>query len=657
MNMSDLVKRMDLHRAKAALAWMPRALQDHAGPRAVPPARPALFLRAVGFALLALALGGVLLWSAPAEAQTVTVLIKNTGQASGGSHTIDSSVNTGFAQAFATGANPAGYTLSSIGFDFASITETSTAGAHLKMTLNEVSSSNPGSALCTLTDPGTFSGSGVQAFDAPTTNPCPTLTAGTTYFAVVERVASSATASISLHRTVSSNEDTGGADGWSIGNTLHTLTSGAWGTTPSQSHRVAVRGYANNNPPEFTDTAPTTRSVDENTASATNIGGAVAATDPESDTLVYGLTGTDASSFTIDSTSGQLKTSASLDFETDSSYSVNVTVHDGKSAVGVADTTVDATIAVTISVNNEDEAGTVTLPATFSGGVAATASVIDPDGTVSGDSWRWARGNTATGSFSNISGATSASYTPIGADVGKYLRATVTYTDPEGSGKTASAVSNSAVGASNSEPTFDDGATATRTLPENSGAGVNVVGGVVAATDSDSGDTLTYSLTGTDAGSFEIDSNGQLKTKTGATHDFDFEDTKKSYSVTVNVRDSKDAAGAADTDTDDTIAVTINLTNVNEAPTITNLLDTPNVPENSSGTILLMASDVDVPDTQTWSVETTDDGSKFQVASGFLPRLSFKDNPDFEDADGRWRRCHEQHLRRDGEGHRQRRPE
>ena len=99
--------------------------------------------------------------------------------------------------------------------------------------------------------------------------------------------------------------------------------------------------------------------------------------------------------------------------------------------------------------------------------------------------------------------------------------------------------------------------------------------------------------------------------------------------MTVNVRDSKDAAGAADTDTDDTIAVTINLTNVNEAPTITNLLDRPSVPENSSGTILLMASDVDMPDTQTWSVESTADGDKFQV-TGLLPMLSFKDQPDYE---------------------------
>ena len=387
-----------------------------------------------------------------------------------------------------------------------------------------------------------------------------------------------------------------------------------------------------NTPPEFTETAPATRSVDENTASAANIGAAVAATDPESDTLVYGLTGTDASSFTIDTTSGQLKTSASLDFETDSSYSVNVTVHDGKSAIGVADTTVDATIAVTISVNNEDEAGAVTLPATFTGGTEATASVTDPDGTVSGPSWRWARGNTATGSFSNISGATSATYEPVAADVGKYLRATVTYTDPQGSGKTASAVSSSTVGASNAEPTFDDGATATRTLPENSGAGVDVVGGVVAATDSDSGDTLTYSLTGTDAARFEIDSDGQIKVKTGSTHTFNFEATKKSYRVTVNVRDSKDAAGAADTATDDTIAVTIDLTNVNEPPVIANTEAGISRQENTTFVIAFSASDVDASTTLSWSIESTADGGKFEInaTTGLVTSLSFKNAPDFE---------------------------
>ena len=97
----------------------------------------------------------------------MTVLIKNTGQPSSGSQTLDTTTNTKRAQAFTTGANPAGYTLSSIGFDFASITDTTSAGAHMVMTLNAVSSGEPGAALCTLTDPATFSGSGVQTFDAP----------------------------------------------------------------------------------------------------------------------------------------------------------------------------------------------------------------------------------------------------------------------------------------------------------------------------------------------------------------------------------------------------------------------------------------------------------------------------------------------------------
>ena len=631
LSMSNLVKRMNLRRAKADLAWMPgdRDSGPTLGQRAVPLARPALFLRAITLALLALALGGVLLYSAPAQAQTATVLVKNTGQADAGAQALDTT-NTKRAQAFTTGANAAGYTLSSIGFGFGEIADITTAGAHLVVTLNEEDSDgNPGSLLCTLTDPATFSGSGVNTFDAPTTDPCPTLAANKTYFAVIERVASATTPAITLNLTSSASEDAGGATGWSIGDTLRTYasTSSTWGTTPSRSYLAVVRGEADNNPPEFTDTAPTTRSVDENTASATDIGAAVAATDAESDTLVYGLTGTDASSFSIDTTSGQLKTSASLDFETDSSYSVDVTVHDGKDATGGDDTTVDATITVTISVNNKDEDGTVTLPATFTGGTAATASVSDPDGTVSSPTWRWARGNTATGSFSNISGATSASYTPVAADVGKYLRATVTYTDPEGSGKTASEVSSSTVGGSNAEPTFDDGATATRTLPENSGAGVSVVGGAITATDGDS-DTLTYSLTGTDAARFEIDSSGQIKVKTGSTHSFNFEATKKSYSVTVTVRDSKDAAGAADTAVDDTIAVTIDLTNVNETPMITTTATTAMVRENSTAVLTLAASDADMPDTETWSVESGDDGGKFEILSSGA--LSFTTAPDFE---------------------------
>ena len=59
-----------------------------------------------------------------------------------------------------------------------------------------------------------------------------------------------------------------------------------------------------------------TRSIAENTAANTNIGEPVAATDPNGDTLTYSLEGTDAASFSVDSGTGQLSTSAALDFET-----------------------------------------------------------------------------------------------------------------------------------------------------------------------------------------------------------------------------------------------------------------------------------------------------------------------------------------------------
>ena len=102
----------------------------------------------------------------------------------------------------------------------------------------------------------------------------------------------------------------------------------------------------------------------------------------------------------------------------------------------------------------------------------------------------------------------------------------------------------------NNAPVFA-ATTETRTVPENSTAGTNV-GDPVTATDDDSGDTLEYSLEGTDATSFAVDSaSGQITTI--ANVDYNHEATKNSYSVTVKASDGTDSA---------TIAVTINVTDV-----------------------------------------------------------------------------------------------
>ena len=103
-----------------------------------------------------------------------------------------------------------------------------------------------------------------------------------------------------------------------------------------------------NTPPEFPQTS-LTRSIAENTATNTNIGAVIpAATDDDNDDLEYTMEGTDAASFTFDTSSRQIKTKAGVtyDFETKSSYSVTIKVSDG---------TASDTVAVTISVTDVDE--------------------------------------------------------------------------------------------------------------------------------------------------------------------------------------------------------------------------------------------------------------------------------------------------------------
>ncbi len=130
--------------------------------------------------------------------------------------------------------------------------------------------------------------------------------------------------------------------------TLYTVTitvSDGNGGLDSITVTINVTDITVNNVPTFTDGANTTRSVEENTAAGTNIGTAVAATDADGDTLAYTLTGTDASSFSIVSTTGQLQTSVALDYETKTSYSVTI-------KVTAANEGGNASIDVTINVTN-----------------------------------------------------------------------------------------------------------------------------------------------------------------------------------------------------------------------------------------------------------------------------------------------------------------
>ena len=116
---------------------------------------------------------------------------------------------------------------------------------------------------------------------------------------------------------------------------------------------VFTVGSTANSAPVFADTAPAARSVAENPPAGTNVGAPVAANDTDAgDTVRYSLRGTNAASFAIDPTSGQIRTRAGVgyDFEAKSAYSVQVRASDGThTATNTAD------IAVTITITDVAE--------------------------------------------------------------------------------------------------------------------------------------------------------------------------------------------------------------------------------------------------------------------------------------------------------------
>ncbi len=145
-------------------------------------------------------------------ANTVT-LVGNTGQTAALAPSIDKKITN----AFTTGSNAAGYTLSSVGFDLRVATPLTTADkTALKAQLWSDSSGDPGTKLADLTAPTDIM-TGVVYFAAPSNT---TLTASTTYHVLIEGGGKPRIVS-----TESNNEDAGGAAGWSIADVYQFLNN------------------------------------------------------------------------------------------------------------------------------------------------------------------------------------------------------------------------------------------------------------------------------------------------------------------------------------------------------------------------------------------------------------------------------------------------
>ncbi|MDE0397656.1 MAG: cadherin domain-containing protein [Candidatus Poribacteria bacterium] len=401
--------------------------------------------------------------------------------------------------------------------------------------------------------------------------------------------------------------------------TSYTVTVSVSDGTLTDSITVTITVTDVNEAPVLTAGTTATRSIAENTAADTNIGAVFAATDVDrpADTLTYTLGGTDASAFSIVSTSGQLQTKAALDHETKSSYTVTVTVSDG---------TLTDSITVTISVTDVNDApvlteGTTatrsvaenTLANTNIGAVFAATDVDRPANTLS-----WTLGGTDAAAFGIVS-TSGQLQTKAALDRETKDSYTVTVSVSDGNGGSDSITVTISVTDVNEEPSFATN-TATRSIAENTAAGANI-GTPVAATDVD-GNTLTYTLGGTDAASFDIVStSGQLQTKAALNHE-----TKASYTVTVT---------ASDSILSDSITVTISVTDVNDAPSFATDTATRSIAENRArGTnigAVIAATDED-GDTLTYTLSGSH-ASFFSIVST-TGQIKVHDPPNYESSRG-----------------------
>ena len=306
-----------------------------------------------------------------------------------------------------------------------------------------------------------------------------------------------------------------------------------------QSAQATTATEVGNDAPAFSQSA-LERSVDENAATGTSVGDAVTANDPNGDAVAHSVPAN--SKFSVDR-KGAITTAAVLDYEAAASHTLVVTATDTHGAT--------ATVSVTINVNNLDEAGAVALDNTSPKvGDTVTATLTDPDGTTSAESWQWQHGDGAT--WTDITDANTSAYTVRSMDIGELLQAIIDYTDPHGAGKSASGRTTANV--ANDPPTFTTTGPVAVSINENNSADANI-GTALAATDPND-DALTFTVEGTDAANFAIDANGQMTATAALDHE-----TQSSHSFTAKV---SDPAGGSDT-----LAVAVTVVNVEEPGVVT----------------------------------------------------------------------------------------
>ena len=416
------------------------------------------------------------------------------------------------AQAFTTGTDTNGYKLTSVGLRLYVVAGTS-GWVYSVSVWSATATGSPDTSLVTLTNPALATGTTAFAnYTFTESGNGIDLDASTTYVIVVDvTTRGTGTNTFSMSNTVSDDEDTVKATGWSIADGSHYRdwdSTGAW-TTFDQTRRIRVTGTPNNPPTsaeqlvDADEDTDYTFTADDFGFADTDAGDSLASvkivTLPASGEGTLTLSGTAIGSGDLPQTVtaaqlGNLKYSPPANLYGKDVASFTFKVNDG---------TVDSDNAytMTIDVIGMDDpvtgkpgiTGTAqvdqTLTATV-GTIADVDGVPDPFISAAATTVQWIQVDGVN--ETDISGADSSTYTLVDADLGKTIKVKVSFEDEDGTVEgplTSDAYPSSgtvmAAGGTNTAPTAAD-----NTVTTAQGTAYTFTADDFSFDDTDTGDTL-----------------------------------------------------------------------------------------------------------------------------------------------------------------------
>ena len=307
------------------------------------------------------------------------------------------------------------------------------------------------------------------------------------------------------------------------------------------------------------------------------------ATDPEGNALTYSLSGAGSELMTVSET-GEVTLTGNLDFETNSTLVMTLEVSDGTNTT---------TEEITINVINDDEPATIaaTLSATsFAENSAVGASIASINATdPEGSAVTYTLSGTGSDNFSidtsgNITLASALDY-----ETTTSYELTVVVDDGTYASTEVITVSVADV---NEAPSLS-ATVAFNAFQENTATGTTIATSSV--TDPEAG-SITYSLSGTGSENFSVSADGTVTLASA----LDYE-TATAYEITLTASDG-----------DNTVSeiLTINVGDINEAPSLTSNLAAESFAENvATGTTIATSSASD-PEAGTITYSISGTGSE-----------------------------------------------